>query len=199
MATDTQDQASTRRPVRHINECVIEGNLTDTPSIRKAGTTDVCEFTIASNDMRQGKPVDPSYIKITVFGAQAVSNYRWLRKGRQVTVVGQLRVHSYDDVNSPDAKALGKAIRRTRAEIVARQVGWGYDPNSRPGDTPVANAFPEGFTPSTPAQPQPQVAAEQVVVEPTTGEVVEQPAAEGEPEAAMQVQDGPDPSATPDF
>ena len=105
-----------------LNNCVLIGRLTKDPTLKYAGATAMCNFTLAvdrnlSREKKmemeqQGKPT-ADFINIISFGktAELVSNY--LSKGRQVAVQGRIQTSSYEGQD-------GKRIYRT--DVVADKV-----------------------------------------------------------------------------
>ena len=105
-----------------MNNVVLIGRLTKDPTLKYAGATAMCSFTLAvdrnlSREKKiemeqQGKPT-ADFINIISFGktAELVSNY--LSKGRQVALQGRIQTSSYEGQD-------GKRIYRT--DVVADKV-----------------------------------------------------------------------------
>jgi single-strand DNA-binding protein len=80
----------------NINRVVLTGNLTRDPELSATnGGLSVCKLGIAVNGRRKnndtGEWIDkPNYFRVTVFGRQAESCQRWLKKGRPVAIDGRL-------------------------------------------------------------------------------------------------------------
>ena len=105
-----------------MNTVILIGRLTKDPTLKYAGATAMCSFTLAvdrnlsrekKTEMeQQGKPT-ADFINIISFGktAELVSNY--LSKGRQVALQGRIQTSSYEGQD-------GKRIYRT--DVVADKV-----------------------------------------------------------------------------
>ena len=105
-----------------MNTVILIGRLTKDPTLKYAGATAMCSFTLAvdrnlSREKKmemeqQGKPT-ADFINIISFGktAELVSNY--LSKGRQVALQGRIQTSSYEGQD-------GKRIYRT--DVVADKV-----------------------------------------------------------------------------
>ena len=105
-----------------MNNVVLIGRLTKDPTLKYAGATAVCNFTLAidrglSREKKiemeqQGKPT-ADFISCQAWGktAELVANY--LAKGRQLAVQGRIQTSSYEGQD-------GKKIYRT--DVVADRV-----------------------------------------------------------------------------
>ena len=105
-----------------MNNVVLIGRLTKDPTLKYAGATAVCNFTLAidrnlSREKKmemeqQGKPT-ADFINVIAWGktGELVSNY--LSKGRQVALQGRIQTSSYEGQD-------GKRIYRT--DVVADKV-----------------------------------------------------------------------------
>ena len=105
-----------------MNNVALIGRLTKDPTLKYAGATAMCSFTLAvdrnlSREKKmemeqQGKPT-ADFLNIISFGktAELVSNY--LSKGRQVAVQGRIQTSSYEGQD-------GKRVYRT--DVVADKV-----------------------------------------------------------------------------
>ncbi len=79
-----------------MNSVNLIGRLTRDPEIRSGGETAICAFSIAIDRMtRQDGTKLVDYPSIKVFGRQAESCGKYLKKGRQVAVVGRIQTGSY--------------------------------------------------------------------------------------------------------
>lgn len=72
-----------------IGRLARDPELSFTPNTQKA----VCRFTIAVDRMKKEDGAD--FIRITVWGKQAETCDRYLRKGRQCAVMGRIQTGSY--------------------------------------------------------------------------------------------------------
>ena len=80
-----------------MNNVILIGRLTRAPEIKKAKTesqTDIATFTLAV-DRPFSKNKTADFIRIAVFGKQADNCMKYLSKGRQIGIHGQIRTDSY--------------------------------------------------------------------------------------------------------
>lgn len=173
------------RPRKQTNSVVVKGNLAAKPELRKAGETSVTSLAIYNSEIVQGIQ-QTNRLTAVLFGKMAEDAVQYLEQGREVTVTGRLRQRSYEDVNSPSAKALGQPIVRSTVEIVARECEWGSNlPRRAANDAVAADAAPAAQNGQPVMQPQP------------TAEPEPAPAATPAPEAEL-VAAGPDVPPVPD-
>ena len=78
-----------------MNAVILIGRLARDPELSFTPNTNkaVCKFTIAVDRMKKEDGAD--FIRITVWGKQAENCDRFLRKGRQVAVMGRIQTGSY--------------------------------------------------------------------------------------------------------
>jgi single-strand DNA-binding protein len=84
----------------NINRVVLTGNLTRDPELRATpnGVT-VCKLGIAVNTRRKNGDQweeKPNYFRVTVFGRQAESCEKYLKKGRPVAIDGRLEWSTWE-------------------------------------------------------------------------------------------------------
>jgi single-strand DNA-binding protein len=86
----------------NINRVVLTGNLTRDPEVRTTtnGLT-ICKLGIAVNTRRKNSSTGQweekaNFFRVTVFGAQAESCDKYLRKGRPVAIDGRLEWSEYE-------------------------------------------------------------------------------------------------------
>lgn len=81
-----------------MNLLVITGNLTRDPEIRtnQDGKT-VCNFTVAVNRRRtqQNQQPEADFFRIAAWGKLGENCQKFLSKGRKVSVIGSVSVHTY--------------------------------------------------------------------------------------------------------
>ncbi|MFB5649070.1 single-stranded DNA-binding protein [Leptospira wolffii] len=81
--------------MKNISVTVLDGYLTNDPELKKTQTgKSVAKFTLAVNHQfkrQEGEEGDVSYLDIEVWEKNAENCTEFLRKGKKVTVVGQLR------------------------------------------------------------------------------------------------------------
>lgn len=110
-----------------MNKFIGAGGLTRDPELKSvAGGKSVCNFTLATKKKypKDGKGSD--YHNIVVWGKQAESCAKYLRKGSQVAIEGRMETRNY----SPDW-AGGKKVYFT--EVIAEDVEFlGKKGDSKP-------------------------------------------------------------------
>ena len=85
-----------------VNKAILVGNLGKDPEVRFTGTGKaVCKFPIATsttwNDAEGARQERTEWHNIIVWGKQGETCGKFLSKGRQVFVEGEIRSRSYDD------------------------------------------------------------------------------------------------------
>ena len=85
-----------------VNKAILVGNLGKDPEVRFTGTgRAVCKFPLATttswNDNDGNKQERTEWHNIIVWGKQGENCGKFLSKGRQVFVEGEIRSRSYDD------------------------------------------------------------------------------------------------------
>jgi single-strand DNA-binding protein len=85
-----------------VNKAILVGNLGKDPEIRFTGTgRAVCKFPLATtttwNDNDGNKQERTEWHNVIVWGKQGENCGKFLSKGRQVFVEGEIRSRSYDD------------------------------------------------------------------------------------------------------
>lgn len=121
-----------------VNKAIIIGNLGSDPELRSTpGGNSVCNFNVATNEAWTGKDNEKhertEWHRIVVWGKTAENCAKYLTKGRQVYVEGNLQTRSWEDKDG---------VKRYTTEIVARDVqflggggeGKGGDRPPPPGD-----------------------------------------------------------------
>lgn len=108
-----------------MNKALILGNLGDAPVLKSVGTTPVANFSVATNhdytDNRGERQTRVEWHRIVVWGNQANACAKYLDKGRQVLVEGEIRYRSWEapvDRDRPNGPTVTKYI----TEIVAERV-----------------------------------------------------------------------------
>jgi single-strand DNA-binding protein len=77
-----------------MNTVTLIGNLTKDPEVRNGnGDAKVCSMRVAESNGRKGSPL---FINVAAFGRQAETCSKYLSKGRQVAVTGQLRFREWE-------------------------------------------------------------------------------------------------------
>ncbi len=85
-----------------VNKAILVGNLGKDPEVRFTGTgRAVCKFPLATtttwNDNDGNKQERTEWHTLIVWGKQGENCGKFLSKGRQVFVEGEIRSRSYDD------------------------------------------------------------------------------------------------------
>jgi len=75
-----------------MNAITLIGRLTGDPQMRGEGEAKVCAMRVAESN---GGKASPFFINVAAFGRQAETCKRYLKKGRQVAVTGQLRFREW--------------------------------------------------------------------------------------------------------
>ncbi|MBQ6622017.1 MAG: single-stranded DNA-binding protein [Mogibacterium sp.] len=80
-----------------MNSVILVGRLARDPELRYTpNNTPVTHFTLAiDRPAQQGQERQADFIRITVFGRQAETVERYLKKGRQAAVQGRIQTGSY--------------------------------------------------------------------------------------------------------
>jgi single-strand DNA-binding protein len=76
-----------------MSTVMINGTLTRDPEMRNGGDTKVCSMRVVELNGRRKSPL---YINVAAFGRQAETCEQYLRKGRHVSVSGQLRFREWE-------------------------------------------------------------------------------------------------------
>jgi|SRR6476620_3627843 len=77
-----------------MNTVMLIGNLTKDPEVRNGnGDAKVCSMRVAESNGRKGSSL---FINVAAFGRQAETCSKYLSKGRQVAVTGQLRFREWE-------------------------------------------------------------------------------------------------------
>jgi single-strand DNA-binding protein len=77
-----------------MNTVALIGTLTKDPEIRNGnGDSQVCSMRVAESNGRKGSSL---FINVSAFGRQAETCGKYLSKGRQVAVSGQLRFREWE-------------------------------------------------------------------------------------------------------
>ena len=101
-----------------VNKAILVGNLGKDPEVRFTGSGKaVCKFSVATttswNDTEGARQERTEWHNIIVWGKQGEACGKFLSKGRQVFVEGEIRNRSYDDKDGN---------KRYITEIVAQNV-----------------------------------------------------------------------------
>ena len=109
-----------------VNNAIIVGNVGRDPELRTTHSgVYVCTLAVAT-DRRQGGEDVTDWHRITVWGAQAVACARYLQRGSQVAVEGEIRYSSWTDAQG--VERYGVAISARRVTFLARTKTAGDPP-----------------------------------------------------------------------
>ena len=143
----------------YLNKAMIFGNLTRDPELKTLPSgMQVTSFSIATNRVyndRDGKRQEHvDYHNIVVFGKQAETSAKYLKKGSSAYVEGRLQTQSWEK----------DGVKQYRTEIVADRVQFGPrsgESSSNGGSTRAASAPSEG-APKMPDYPEEEINPEDI-------------------------------------
>lgn len=119
----------------YINKTQILGNLTRDPELKALPSgAHVCSFSVATNKvfMQDGQKKEKvEFHNIICFGKTADNVAKYMKKGSQIYIDGELQTRSWDD------SASGKKLYRT--EILANSVQFGSKPGG--SNAPAEKTF----------------------------------------------------------
>lgn len=98
-----------------MNKAFLIGNLTRDPELRKTqNDVSVCTFTIACNRRKAKDGTQQAdFLPVVAWRELADNCYKYLSKGRKVSVVGAIQPRSYDDQSG---------VKRWVTEIIAEDI-----------------------------------------------------------------------------
>ena len=92
-----------------LNMCQFIGRLVDTPELRQAGQTAICNFTLATGWKTKEKE-GTEYIRCVAYSRLAEVIAEYMVKGQQMYVSGRQTTRKYDD---------NKGVTRYSTEVIA--------------------------------------------------------------------------------
>jgi single-strand DNA-binding protein len=92
-----------------LNMCQFIGRLVDTPELRQAGQTAICNFTLA-NGWKTKEKEGTEYIRCVAYSRLAEVIAEYMVKGQQMYVSGRQTTRKYDD---------NKGVTRYSTEVIA--------------------------------------------------------------------------------
>lgn len=117
-----------------LNEVILMGRLTVTPELRSTNSgKSVCSFGLAVD--RGSKDENVDFLDIACFDKSAEFAAKYLQKGRQIALRGQLRTNEWTDKD-------GK--KRKSYNVVASQI---FFADSKPQDAPATSPAPPQLEP----------------------------------------------------
>lgn len=101
-----------------VNKIILVGRLGQDPELRQTnGGQPVCNFSIATDSVWKDKSGErqkrTEWHRVQVWGPQAEACEKYLAKGREVYIEGEIRSRKYDDK---------QGVEKTVVEVVARDV-----------------------------------------------------------------------------
>ncbi len=98
-----------------MNKAILVGNLARDPELRKTQSdVSVCTFTVACNRRKNKDGTQQAdFLPVVVWRELADNCYRYLAKGRKVSVVGTIQTRTYEDADG---------YKRYVTEIIAEEV-----------------------------------------------------------------------------
>ena len=130
-----------------MNSVELIGRLTRDPEVRyTAGSqTAVATFTIAIDrpQRQDGSEKQTDFPRITVFGRQAETCEKYLKKGRMVAIQGRIQTGSYQNKNGDTIYTTD--VVANRVEFIdwgGQQGGQGFSRNDYPQTAPAPQAQP---------------------------------------------------------
>lgn len=112
-----------------MNSVNIVGRLTRDPEVKQAGDNSVTQLRLAYDQYR-----GTGYVDVACFGKLGDTAAKYLTKGRQVAVSGELRWREW----TPE----GTDVKRHAHSIVASRVDFLAKPNGKPTDEQAAGEEP---------------------------------------------------------
>lgn len=121
----------------YINSVTLCGNLTRDPELKALPSgQNVCNFSLATNKVytdRDGKKQESTeYHNVIVFGKQAENTAKYLTKGSQALVQGELQTRNWEK----------DGVKHYRTEVVAQSVQFGNKP-SQTASTASPSVLPD--------------------------------------------------------
>lgn len=102
----------------NVNRCFLAGNLVRDPETRQAGSSTVCNFTIAINRKWRGKDGadhdEAAYAGCQAWGKTGDTIAKYLKRGDPIFVEARMGTESYTDKD-------GKKVSKTRFTVESFQ------------------------------------------------------------------------------
>lgn len=121
-----------------LNNVTLMGRLAQTPEIKTTQSgKSVTSFDLAVPVPSADRNAPPDYIPITAWEKQADFVGKYLSKGRQIVLVGEIKTRKYTDKNGNNRKAV---------EVVAHRIYFADSKDASGADQqtePVTPAFEE--------------------------------------------------------
>ena len=136
-----------------MNQVTLIGRLVKEPELVNAGDKQKLDFTLAVNTKVKGKA---DFISCTAWGKTAEIMAKYLNKGSQVCVYGEIKNNNYED--SKGVKHYGMKVQVNSIEFVGSKSDVESDESespSYPKDTPAEKPSPYDYMPKPEPKPSP--------------------------------------------
>ena len=136
-----------------MNQVTLIGRLVKEPELVNAGDKQKLDFTLAVNTKVKGKA---DFISCTAWGKTAEIMAKYLNKGSQVCVYGEIKNNNYED--SKGVKHYGMKVQVNSIEFVGSKSDVESDESenlSYPKDTPADKPSPYDYMPKQEPKPIP--------------------------------------------
>ena len=136
-----------------MNQVTLIGRLVKEPELVNAGDKQKLDFTLAVNTKVKGKA---DFIGCTAWGKTAEIMAKYLNKGSQVCVYGEIKNNNYED--SKGVKHYGMKVQVNSIEFVGSKNDVESDESenlSYPKDTPAEKPSPYDYMPKQEPKPSP--------------------------------------------
>lgn len=121
-----------------FNRVILTGNVTRDPEVRQAGSSTVCNFSLAVNEKRkQGDEWidDPVFVDCGAWGKLADVMQRYVAKGDPVLVEGRLRRESWEKDGE----------KRSKLSVTVERLEFLKSKGSRDESDPAGDEFSQGI------------------------------------------------------
>lgn len=121
-----------------MNSLTIIGNLTREPELRTTQTgKEVCSFTVAVNrPRRNGEDQGADFFRVSAWGELGKLCGKYLDKGRKVSVIGSVSLHTYESNGKSGASM----------EVLAKEVEF-LSPKGEEQEKPMPVQMDDGELP----------------------------------------------------
>ncbi len=136
-----------------MNQVTLIGRLVKEPELVNAGDKQKLDFTLAINTKVKGKA---DFISCTAWGKTAEIMAKYLSKGSQVCVYGEIKNNNYED--SKGVKHYGMKVQVNSIEFIGSKNDVESDESespSYPKDTPADKPSPYDYMPKQEPKPSP--------------------------------------------
>lgn len=93
-----------------MNRVILMGNLTRDPELKNIGTTNVSNFGIAINRVKQGGEKETTFIDVSAFGKTAENIGKYFTKGKPILIEGRLKLDEWQDTQTRQKRSKLKVI-----------------------------------------------------------------------------------------